>query len=68
MEEHALDERWAWGQAEDVEWSDRIREIADYRMNTFSAVTMLKFKGPVLKPLDPEHVTNEYCTRELVSP
>jgi hypothetical protein len=66
MEKYPLDEKWGWGQAEDIEWSDRIREIADYRMNTLSAVKLLRYKDPVLKPLDPSHMTAEYIERELV--
>jgi len=66
MEQYPLDERWVWGEAEDVEWSDRIREVANYRMNVFSAVDMFKYKDPVLKPINPYHMTRKYITESLV--
>jgi hypothetical protein len=66
MQQCPLDERWVWGEAEDVEWSDRMREIAVYRMNTHSAVQLMKFKDPVLKPTDPAFMEKYYFMRGLV--
>jgi len=45
--ENLLDENLFWGESEDVEWSLRIREKTQFKMNTKSKVKFLK-----LKPLD----------------
>lgn len=66
MTEYPLDERWVWGQAEDVEWSDRIRTVANYRMNTYSAALLQKHKDTILQPLDVHHTHPEYFMGELV--
>ncbi len=39
-----LDEKLRWGEAEDVEWSKRIREITTFRFNKNSAITYSKQK------------------------
>ena len=44
MKAHPLNESLFWGEAEDVEWSMRIRKVAKYTMNSFSEVTLLKQK------------------------
>jgi hypothetical protein len=44
MEEEPLDEDLDWGEAEDVEWSNRIRDKYQYVMNTHSKVKCLKDK------------------------
>ena len=45
MLEEPLDEnRWGWGQQEDVEWSQRVRDKYKYVMNTYSTVKSLKEK------------------------
>jgi|TARA_B110000263_G_C15245491_1_gene481503 hypothetical protein len=42
MEQDPLDENLAWGDAEDVEWSMRIRDKYKYVMNTNSIVEVLR--------------------------
>ena len=45
MLEEPLDEdRWGWGQQEDVEWSQRVRDNYKYVMNIHSTVKSLKEK------------------------
>jgi|TARA_B100001079_G_C16361487_1_gene493119 hypothetical protein len=44
MEEEPLNEDLDWGEAEDVEWSNRIRDKYQYVMNTHSKVKCLKDK------------------------
>ena len=45
MLEEPLDEnRWGWGQQEDVEWSHRVRNKYKYVMNTHSTIQSLKEK------------------------
>jgi len=66
MTEYPLDEQWGWCQAEDVEWSDRIRTVAKYRMNTYSAALLQKHKDAIHPPLHPLHRLSEYCTKELI--
>ena len=39
-----LKESLNWGQGEDVEWSKRIRNITDFKMNMYSSVKLLKSK------------------------
>jgi hypothetical protein len=41
---HPLNERLSWGQAEDVEWSYRVRNIWNYKFNKYSTVQFLKDK------------------------
>ena len=42
MEQDPLDENLAWGDAEDVEWSMRVRDKYKYVMNTNSIVEVLR--------------------------
>jgi len=44
MLDNPLDERRCWGQSEDVEWCDRLREKWNYRCNAASKVGLLKQK------------------------
>ena len=45
IREEPLDEnRWGWGQQEDVEWSQRVRDKYKYVMNQYSTVKSLKEK------------------------
>ena len=45
MIEEPLDKnRWGWGQQEDVEWSQRVRDKYRYVMNPYSTVQSLKEK------------------------
>lgn len=47
MKAEPLDESLLWGQGEDVEWSLRMRDVADYRMNVHSTVHLMKHKDRV---------------------
>lgn len=38
MEENPLDEQYLWGQGEDLEWSFRVRDKFNYKMNKFSTI------------------------------
>ena len=44
MLNNKLKESLNWGQGEDVEWSKRIRNITDFKMNMYSSVKLLKSK------------------------
>ncbi len=44
MEANPLNEKLCWGEAEDVEWSMRIRKVAKYVINSLSEVRLLKQK------------------------
>lgn len=41
---YPLNESLSWGQGEDVEWSNRIRNIWNYKCNPYSKVKLLKHK------------------------
>ena len=66
MQEEPLDENIVWGEAEDVEWSDRIREKYKYVMNTYSAVELTHQKDPVLPVFDRHLISNSYIRKDLV--
>ena len=65
MEEEPLDEDIVWGQGEDVEWSDRVREKYKYVMNTHSAVKLDHYKDPILPVFDYQIMSQRYVTRDL---
>ena len=44
LEEPLDEDRWGWGQQEDVEWSQRVRDNYKYVMNIHSTVKSLKEK------------------------
>jgi|SaaInlV_100m_DNA_2_1039680.scaffolds.fasta_scaffold06641_2 hypothetical protein len=41
---YPLNENLSWGEGEDVEWSNRIRHVLNYRCNFNSKVKLLKYK------------------------
>ena len=47
MEKFPLDERLAWGESEDVEWSKRVRCIYKFSINRDSSVRFMKQKDKV---------------------
>ena len=65
MQEEPLNEDIVWGQAEDVEWSDRIREKYRYVMNTHSAVQLDHYKDPILPSFDHYLMSNSYIRKDL---
>jgi hypothetical protein len=65
MQEEPLNEDVVWGQAEDVEWSDRIREKYKYVMNTHSAVQLDHYKDPILPAFDHYLMSNSYIRKDL---
>ena len=65
MQEEPLNEDVVWGQAEDVEWSDRIREKYKYVMNTHSAVELTHYKDPILPVFDHYLMSNSYIRKDL---
>jgi glycosyltransferase involved in cell wall biosynthesis len=54
--ENTLDERLFWGDAEDVEWSIRVRSKTKFVMNTFSLVRYLKLKSLDDAPYKPNWI------------
>ena len=44
MEEFPLNEKLLWGEGEDVEWSKRVRQKYQFKMNKYSTVMFLKQK------------------------
>jgi len=51
MIEFPLNEDHVWGSAEDIEWSNRVREKYTFKMNANSMVKLLKYKDPVFHPI-----------------
>lgn len=49
MLENPIDETRGWNQGEDVDWSHRVRDKVDFKMNINSTVRLLKTKDPVFK-------------------
>jgi len=66
MQEFPLNENLIWGEAEDVEWSKRVREKYKFNMNQYSAVKFLKQKDYVLNEMSEtslafvENIYNKY--------
>lgn len=54
MQQYPLDEKFAWGEGEDVEWSKRVREHCTFSINERSAVKLLRQKDRVFNEIDPE--------------
>lgn len=54
MKKFPLDERFSWGQAEDVEWSYRVRQELDFSINHHSVVRLLKEKNPSFIEVSPQ--------------
>lgn len=67
MQNEPLDEDIVWGQAEDVEWSDRVREKYKYVMNTYSAVELTHQKDPILPTFDHYFMSNSYINKDLLA-
>lgn len=65
MKEFPLDETRVWQQAEDIEWSARIRKKYDFSLNTNSTVSIYgKDKDPIFKKIPAEKLNNiieNYC-------
>jgi hypothetical protein len=49
MKEFPLNEKYSWGEAEDVIWSKQVREKYNFSINPYSVVRLLKYKDPVFK-------------------
>jgi glycosyltransferase involved in cell wall biosynthesis len=47
MINNKLNENLSWGQGEDVEWSLRVRNKTEFKMNTLSSVKLLKNKNRI---------------------
>lgn len=62
MEEFPLHPELVWGQSEDVEWSIRVSEKYDFKMNINSTVKILKNKGMVW------NVMSENIYKDVVLP
>jgi hypothetical protein len=54
MQEFPLNENLTWGQAEDIEWSRRVREKYDFSINPNSSVKFLKQKEYILREMSQE--------------
>jgi hypothetical protein len=46
MKKFPLDERLCWGEAEDIEWSHRVRKNINFSINAHSTVKLLSYKHP----------------------
>lgn len=51
MEKYPLNEDLVWGEAEDVEWSKRVRAEYTFKFNKFSKTYLLKQKNPQFKTI-----------------
>ncbi len=60
MKENPLDESLLWGESEDLEWSNRVLSIANYKMNSDSIVNLIKFKH-----YDFDEISNESLLKIL---
>ena len=67
MQETPLNEDVVWGEGEDVEWSDRIRNKYKYAMNTLSAVELTHQKDPILPCFDEGLMSRNYINKDLVT-
>jgi hypothetical protein len=56
MIENPLNEKLKWGQGEDVEWSIRIREKTEFKLNTHSSVTLILKKDRIFNEMDAEDI------------
>jgi len=56
MSSFPLDETLSWGEAEDVEWSVRVRKSVSFSFNPFSKVRVLKLKPCAWKLADQDTV------------
>lgn len=54
MEKFPLNENLSWGQAEDIEWSRRVRNETKFSMNSNSTVRFLKQKDYILNEMSSE--------------
>jgi hypothetical protein len=66
MMDNPLDERLVWGLPEDINWSRRIRDKYNIKMNTFSSVRLLQYKDPVWRSNNPYYSSYEYITKDLI--
>ena len=57
--ENLLDESLVWGEGEDVEWSLRIRDKTQFKMNCMSTVKYLKLKSLSEAPYCDDWANNE---------
>ena len=60
MLKHKLNENLCWSDGEDCEWSIRIRNNTDIKMNLHSTVKLLVWKDIYLKPISDE-LYQEIC-------
>jgi hypothetical protein len=44
MKKYPLDESLSWGESEDIEWSEQVRQVTSFKMNENSTVSLLKMK------------------------
>lgn len=65
MEKFPLNENLTWGKAEDIEWSQRVRDKCVYKMNTFSSVKLMKHKDNAWQSINKYHMSKEYINKEL---
>ena len=47
MLKNPLNEILKWGQGEDVEWSLRVRELTEFKINANSIVKLMKYKDRI---------------------
>lgn len=61
MTEFPLDETKSWGQGEDVQWSNQIKEKYNFSINSESAVVLLKYKDPIFQEMTEEMHKSIIC-------
>lgn len=54
MQKFPLDERLSWGESEDVIWSNQVKQVYDFSINTNSVAKLMKWKDPIFHPITPE--------------
>lgn len=62
-----LNEKLFWGEGEDVEWSMRVRNVTQFKMNTHSSVRYLKLKSLSEAPYCQDWQTNEKKLQRLIA-
>ena len=60
MEEFPLNEDLVWGEMEDIEWSKRVRDKYNFRINEFASVRLLKQKSVEFEMCDPVFIQALY--------
>lgn len=66
MQEYPLNERYSWGQGEDVLWSENVKAKYTFSFNPGSICTLLKHKEPTFKILSAQTIKHLQAGKILV--